>query len=253
MKAKSASMSLYHILAGHHREATMWHDADHKAEVLGAMANVFISQRWVTPPDWLPLRAPSPLAESGGEYVNLYWSTGTPAELDQDFAALGDRLTRAGRMEPATKYMQMVWPQGSAGRMVPLLMQGRPGLEISGQAVTASTAMTGLLTRVERIQDEGKRDSFNRWHEAEYIPMVLETGLFAGIAKLGVLYPGGTGQFVTLYYLDTPNPVDEYKLFRQETSQWRSAQKLAPCDEASYGLVFESIAQPSIGQYDIYP
>ena len=104
MKAHSALLSLYSIEPGRHREATMWHDADHKAEVIGSLATVFISQRWVTPPEWLPLRFAPNLPDGGGEYVNLYWSSAEPADLQRNFSAFGRAMTLAGRMGPV-QYM----------------------------------------------------------------------------------------------------------------------------------------------------
>jgi hypothetical protein len=252
MKAQSASLSLYHILPGHHREATMWHDADHKAEVVGAMDNIFISQRWVTPPEWLSLRQTTLLAEGGGEYVNLYWSSGTTEELERDFGRLGDALTLVGRMEPATKYMRKTWPTTASGRMKPLLLLSRPGLELSGEAVPASTAMTGLMTRVEMVHDDEKRESFNRWHEQEYIPMVLDTGLFAGAAKLALDPAAEDGQYVTLYYLDADSPADAYQQFKEISAQWDNDGKLSPQKDAAHEVVFESLSRPSIGHYDFY-
>jgi hypothetical protein len=56
MKAQSASLTLYHFEPGHHTEVCMWHDQDHKPEVVGTMPNVFISQRWVAPPELMAAR-----------------------------------------------------------------------------------------------------------------------------------------------------------------------------------------------------
>ena len=55
MKAKTASLTLYHFEPGHHREVCQWHDRDHKPEVVGTVPNIFVSQRWVAPRD--PWRA----------------------------------------------------------------------------------------------------------------------------------------------------------------------------------------------------
>jgi hypothetical protein len=97
MKAQSAALTLYHFAPGHHKEVCMWHDQDHKPEVVGTMPSIFISQRWVAPTDLMAARPPSSLEHNGGEYVNLYWSTGTPDEMEADFRALGHRLELVGR------------------------------------------------------------------------------------------------------------------------------------------------------------
>ena len=251
MKAHSALLSLYHIESGRHREATMWHDADHKAEVIGSMETVFISQRWVTPPEWLPYRFGPTLSDGGGEYVNLYWSTSGPEELQRDFTAFGQQMTRVGRMKPV-QYMTKTWPVGSSVPAAPVLAESRPGLEISGSAVTASMTMTALMTVVEVIPDERERALFAHWHEQVYLPMVLGTGLFAGVAKLALVSPDEPGQFVTLYYFDAAEPADAYLRFKATAAQWGSEAELAPPVSPSYQLVFESLSRPSIGYYDIY-
>src|SRR5207302_5138949 len=100
MKAKSASLTLYHFEPGHHREICMWHDQDHKPEVVGTMPHVFISQRWVAPPDLVALRTTSSLEHQGGQYVNLYWSAGSPEAMQADFSFLGRQLEMLGRRQP---------------------------------------------------------------------------------------------------------------------------------------------------------
>ncbi len=251
MKAKSALLSLYAIEPGRHREAAMWHDADHKAEVIGSLATVFISQRWVTPPEWLPLRFSSNLPDGGGEYVNLYWSSAEPAELQRNFSAFGRAMTLAGRMEPV-RYMTKTWPEGSSVPAVPVLVESGPGRPISGPAVTASTSMTALMTVIESVTDESERSAFAQWHEQVYLPMVLSTGLFAGVAKLAMVSDDAPGQFVTLYYLDSPDPGADYTRFKQTAARWGSQPEVAPPVSSTYELIFESLACPSIGRYDFY-
>jgi hypothetical protein len=155
-------------------------------------------------------------------------------------------------MEMADKYMQKVWPLASPGRLLPSLFRTRPGLALSGEAVVASTAMTALLTRVETVSNDQQRESFRRWHEDEYIPMVLETGLFAGVAKLAMATPGADGQFVTFYYLDSSSPAEAYVQFRETTAEWEAKQLLGPAQDAAHRTMHESLACPSIGHYDYY-
>jgi hypothetical protein len=251
MKAESALLSLYHIEPGRHREATMWHDADHKAEVIGSLATVFISQRWVTPPEWRPYTFASALPDGGGEYINLYWSSEGPDDLQRDFSEFGRQMTAAGRMKPV-QYMTKTWPEGSSVPAVPVLAQSRPGLEISGAAVTASMNMTALMTVIEVVHDDAERAAFGQWHEQVYLPMVLGTGLFAGVAKLAMASADEPGRFVTLYYLDASAPAEAYSQFKQTAAGWGGETDLAPPVSASYQLIFESLARPSIGNYDFY-
>lgn len=249
LKAKSASLSLYHMDPGHHREASRWHDADHKAEVIGSAADIFISQRWVTPPDWIDLRPKSDLPEGGGEYVNLYWSAATPDELSATFQALGTDLASVGRMD-TVRYMHRVWPNAGVGnKLVPAWLTTRPGYTVSAAAVTASTNMTGLVTIVG---SGAAGEDFHRWHEGEYLPKVLETGLFAGAAKLAPEEANEAGVYLTLLYLDTDSPADAYVEYREKLASWTSESKGAPDSWAGHATVFESLAAPSIGHYDYY-
>jgi hypothetical protein len=109
MKARSASLTLYHFEPGHHKEVRIWHDQDHKPEVVGTTPHIYISQRWVAPPDLMATRPPSSLEHNGGKYVNLYWSSGTPDEMQADFGVLGRRLELVvlyytDRPDPAVAY-----------------------------------------------------------------------------------------------------------------------------------------------------
>jgi hypothetical protein len=117
----------------------MWHDQDHKPEVVGTVPNIFISQRWVAPAELMAVRPPSSLEHNGGEYVNLYWSTGTPGELDADFDVLGRRLELVGRMQPM-QYIHRTWGR----RLRPISAYTRAGLELSAEAVTCAPQNTGL-------------------------------------------------------------------------------------------------------------
>jgi hypothetical protein len=252
MKAQSASVTLYHIQPGQHRAVCMWHDADHKAEVIGTMPHVFISQRWVTPPDWAALRSPTDLPHRGGEYVNIYWSSGSPEEMERDFAALGDRLERAGRMEPTmSNKMQRVWPSPAHSRLRPVSIQTRSGLDLSGEAVTASTANTGLVLVVGEVLDGAERDEFARWHQSVFVPMVLDTGAFAGAAELMFDGADQRNTFVTLYYTDLADPTDAYREFSRLSADERQAGDL-PGGPPAHRTVLSTVARPSIGQYDFY-
>ncbi|MBO0730682.1 MAG: hypothetical protein J2P57_15605 [Acidimicrobiaceae bacterium] len=246
-KAQSASVTLYHMDAGHHREAAMWHDADHKAEVIASVPNIFISQRWVTPQDWIRLRPPSELREGGGEYVNVYWSSGTADELSSDFGRLGTDLASAGRMD-TVRYMHLCWPTGGGNfKMRPVHFAPRPGLPISAAAVTASTAMTGLVAVV--AMGPGRGD-FDRWYKGEYLPKVLATNLFAGAAVLSVGPEADT--YMTLLYLDSANPADDYVEYREHLRAWGSEPNGVPDAWAGHTTTFETVARPSIGHYNFY-
>jgi len=242
MKAKSASMTLYHFQPGHHKEVCLWHDSDHKPEVLGAMPHVFVSQRWVAPPDWMSLRAPSDLPHQGGEYVNLYWSSGTAQEMTQDFEYLGKRLEAVGRMGPM-KYIERTW----GGRLRPLSVRTRPGEPLSGEAVTGSTMMTGLMVVIGQVTDESRRAAYLHWHEHEHMPLIMETKLFAGAAKLMSDDPN---EYIALYYTDDPDPKKVHAEFRKVMASNRDND--FPNADAVRKRVLAAMYRPSMGQYEFY-
>jgi hypothetical protein len=254
MKLNVGALSLYHIADGHHRETARWHDADHKAEVIATVPGIFLSQRWVTPPGWLGLRPASPLRHGGGEYVNLYWSSGTDAELSRDFADLGERMTALGRMRPAELYMEKVWPIHARGRIYLASVQARPGLATSAEAAVAATSNTALLMIIDSVS-AGGADDYAAWQRDRYIPMVLGTGIFtaAAFCTLGAGFSQDDGQFVTFYYLDSSAPEAAYRQFCEIRARWSAEGGLRPQGAGSgHSLILETLAVPSIGNYSFY-
>ena len=165
MKARSASLTLYHFADGHHREVCVWHDQDHKPEVVATTPGIFISQRWVAPPDLMAARSPSTLPHNGGEYVNLYWSSGSAEELDADFDVLGRRLELVGRMEPM-RYIERTFgrrlrPVSSRLDPVWRYRATRSPARRRTRASGWSSASSSLARAARTIA---------RWHETEHIP-----------------------------------------------------------------------------------
>jgi hypothetical protein len=247
MKARSASLTLYHFEPGHHKEVCMWHDQDHKPEVVGTMAHVFISQRWVAPPDLMAVRPSSSLEHNGGEYVNLYWSSGTADEMETDFNTLGRRLELVGRMQPM-KYIHRTWGR----RLVPVSAYTRPGLELSAEAVTFAPQTSGLMLVVVELLDSDLRDAYASWHESVHMPMILETGIFSGAVKLMSSASEERNLFVVFYFTDRPDPCAAYLEFRQRADEWRQTDMDFPKADAARKLIHSGMYRPSIGHYDFY-
>jgi len=248
MKARSASLTLYHFEPGHHREVCTWHDQDHKPEVVGTMPDIFVSQRWVAPPDLMAVRGQSTLEHNGGEYVNLYWSAATPPEMEADFKVLGQRLELVGRMQPM-KYIHRTWGR----RLRPVSAYARPGLELSPAAILSATHNTGLMVVVVELLPGPERDAFAKWHETEHIPAILDTGHFTGTVKLMSDAPGDENLFVALYYMDKPDPCATYLDFMEVARGWRGTNKEFPNGAAARKIVHSGMYRPSIGQYEFYP
>jgi hypothetical protein len=249
MKAASASLTLYHFEPGHHREVCVWHDQDHKPEVVATMPHIFISQRWVAPADLMAIRPPSGLEHNGGEYVNLYWSSGTPAELEADFNVLGRRLELLGRMQPM-KYIHRTWGR----RLVPVSAHARNGLQLSAEAVTFAPQTSGLMLVVIELTDSEAGKAYASWHESVHVPMILETGIFTGAVKLMSSAPDERNLFVVLYYTDRADPSATYAEFRDIASGWRNSGQdyLQPEKDKARTVIHSGMYRPSIGQYDFY-
>jgi hypothetical protein len=244
MKAQSASLTLYHFAAGHHREVCVWHDQDHKPEVVATTPGIFISQRWVAPPDLMAVRPESTLAHNGGEYVNLYWSSGSAEQLHADFDALGRRLELVGRMQPM-RYIERTFGR----RLRPVSFHVRPGLALSAEATTCAPQNQGLLLVIGELQPDAGGADFARWHESEHIPEILATGTFSGAAKLMSAAADEPNLMVILYYSDREDPVAAYAEFRGLIP----GLARHPDADRAFRRLHAGMYRPSIGFYDFHP
>ena len=247
MKAQSTSMTLYHFDPGHHREVSVWHDQDHKPEVVGTMPGIFISQRWVAPPDLMQARPESSLEHNGGEYVNMYWSTDPPDKMSADFGVLGHHMALVGRMEPM-KYIHRTW----GSRLRPASAYTRPGVALSADALTCAPQVTGLMVVIGELIDGDQRDAYARWHETEHIPLILDTGVFSAAVKLMSDSPAERNVFVALYYTERPDVCDAYVEFQKITAGWRNTDKDFPNADQVRKRIHHGMYRPSIGFYNYY-
>jgi hypothetical protein len=213
------------------------------------MPHVFVSQRWVAPPDMMECRGQNELPHKGGEYLNLYWSTGSVDEMTKDFAHLGGRLTAVGRMEPM-KYLERTW----GSRLQPVSFQTPPGGPLGGEAVVASTVTTGLFVVIGEVFDTPRKGDFMRWHEDVHNPMILETGLFVGEAKLmpPAVDGGPVNSYVGLYYTNDPDPKKVWTEFGKIAASWRAEGKDFPDVASARKIVFGGMFKPSMGHYEYY-
>jgi hypothetical protein len=244
VKAKSASLTLYHFADGHHREVCIWHDQDHKPEVVATTPGIFISQRWVAPPDLMAARSPSTLPHNGGEYVNLYWCTTSADELHANFDALGRRLELVGRMQPM-QYIERTFGR----RLQPVSFQARSGVQLAPEAVTCAPQNQGLLLVVGELQPDHGGADFAAWHESEHIPEILSMGIFSGVAKLMSAASDEPNLMVMLYYSDRDDPLAAFQEFRSGVGDLKRHANA----ERAFRRVHTGMYRPSIGFYDYYP
>lgn len=253
MKANGAGFGLVHIEEGHHRATCEWHDNDHKAEVVGSIPGVYSTQRWVTPPEWMKLRAPNDLPFAGGEYINMYWTAETGEELSARFGKLGRELEAAGRMGPMVHW-NGCWPKldGGGPAWHPTTVTAAEKTVTSADAVLASIGMTGLVSVIETAHEGVHPAEVTRRQTEEIIPAVLATGLFEGAARLASDRPGLEGTAVLLYYVHADDPAEvfgEYRRFHEARSK---TDKSFATHRDSVKTVFESVSRPSMGHYDFY-
>jgi hypothetical protein len=247
MKAGTVSLGLWHIEPGHHREVCQWHDADHKPEVLGTTPNVFISQRWVASPAMVAARSAATLPDGGGEYVNLYWTSGTPDELGRDFEELGTRLTAAGRMEP-NKYIHTAWRT----RTRPQSLQARPNQVQSAEAVPAAPLNRGLMVVVKELLEAPQREAYLKWYQNEHVPRVLDTGLFTGAATVSGSDAERQQHMAVLFYTAEEDVLGVYVELQKRLAEWRATGREFPESVRVSRVLHSSIYTNSIGQYDFY-
>jgi len=221
MKAECASLTLYHFAEGHHREVCVWHDRDHKPEVVAHVPGIFISQRWVAPPEMKALFPPSTLEYGGGEYVNMYWTATSADELGAGFQVLGRRLEAEGRMEPM-RYIHRTWGE----RLRPVSAVARRGLGLSAEAVTCALQTTGLMVTIDPPATA----------DSQLVERMLDTGIFTAMVRL----TSGSND-VSLWYTDWPDVTAAYRAFRAQ----------APPPVA--GRLHEGMYCQSMGRYDLYP
>ncbi len=247
MKAGTISLGLWHIEPGHHREVCQWHDADHKPEVLGTTPNVFISQRWVATPSMVAARTGGQLPDGGGEYVNLYWTSGSPEQLGRDFQELGARLTEIGRMEP-NKYIHTAWRT----RTRPAGLQARPEQVLSAEAVAASPVNSGMLLVVVDVPAGPRRDDYLRWHATERVPMILGTGLFNGAVEVAGSDAERQNHLCELFYTDVDDPTAAYLELQKQLADWRQTGRDFPEPNGVRTVLHSSMYTNSIGRYEYY-
>jgi len=208
---------------------------------------VFISQRWVATPAMVAARPAGRLADGGGEYVNLYWTTGTPDELGRDFQALGARLTEVGRMEP-NKYIHTSWRT----RTSPGQLQARPEQVLSAEAVAASPVNSGMLLVINDVPDGPHHEDYLRWRQNERVPMILGTGLFNAAVTVRGSDAERQNHVAELFYTDVDDPTSAYVELQKLLAEWsKTGRDFLDVNQVRTKL-HSSMYTNSIGHYEFY-
>ena len=68
---------------GTHEEITRWHEEIHRPEMHASIPNIYHSDDWVAPAEYMALRPSTDVPRQGGQYLCLYWSQGTAEDLSE--------------------------------------------------------------------------------------------------------------------------------------------------------------------------
>jgi hypothetical protein len=105
---------------------------------------------------------------------------------------------------------------------------------------------------IEGLHDGAQRDAYARWHETHYMPMILETGIFAGAVKLMSEAVEDRNLLVLLCYTDRPDPCEAYAEFLMASAGWANSEKNFPDADAVRQRTHHGMYRPSIGHYEFY-
>jgi hypothetical protein len=199
MKLKSANAVLFHYLDGQHEEVATWHDQVHRPSTHGMVPNVYYSQDWVAPSNYVAARPDNSLDNRGGEYATLFFSQGTRDEYERDSRVATQERNTAGRRHP---HQDVVW----RARMNALAAYARPDLEFAVDAVPLATN-AGLILRVEELVDPARREAYAAWRQGVAIPRLMASGLFAACFECEAEEANGTLTNLQMYFVDRSDPL----------------------------------------------
>jgi hypothetical protein len=257
MKGRTLALDLMHVQAGHHREFNFWHDYDHQPEVIGTVPDVFIAQFWVAPPSYVAARPRTSLEFDGGEYLNMYWSQGSPEALVSNFYLKGKELRPEGRMVPA-QYMNRVW----SSRLHVVSARTAPDERLSAEAVVHAPD-TGLVVTVERIVDPSPLaeypytsravHDYEQWMATDFTQASLKSGLFRAIFSCVPHTATDQTESIRLYYTRKVEPLESFVQFLKLAEGWQrdanSQVDISTIQRREFSSAFLRVRP---GHYDCY-
>jgi hypothetical protein len=257
MKARTMALDLMHLKTGHHREFNVWHDYDHQPEVLATVPDVFSAQFWVAPKAYVDARPTTALPFRGGEYVNIYWSQGSPEELINYFYLKGKELRPRARMTAAA-YMDRVW----SSRLH--VVSGRTnGTDTLSADAVACAWDTGLIVSIEKVIDPHPTaeypytspavHDYDAWLETDFTPAMMDTGLLRATFHLVPTPIDNQALSIRLYYTGDPDPEASFVWFQRMADEQRRAASLHFDIAALRREIFLGAYRRVLpGQYDSY-
>jgi hypothetical protein len=205
MKAKSLTLMLSHYETGRWREINQWHNGLHRIELHGMVPGVYHSQDYVASPDDIAAWPANELKWSGGEMLSMYWSEGTPEELDEGVRTISEQNRKTGIPPRGPGGQELTWRR----RMHVLGAQTRSGLLLAPDMVPLAPS-TGVALTISEIGDEA-HDAYLAWNADTYLTRVLKPELFAAAFQLSPMGDERDRVFAHLLFTEHPDPLAAFK------------------------------------------
>jgi hypothetical protein len=245
MKAKSATVMLLYYEPGTHEEVTRWHEEIHRPEMHGTIPNIYHSEDWLSPVEYMALRPPTELPRRGGEYLCLYWSQGTAEELSEGVRTYAAEARERSSYHP---HQEIVWRD----RMVVSAGQVRPGMEVTVDTVPL-LHNTGLLMTISELADAGGRETYERWSEDVQVPRMLASGIFSGHYGLHSMEGAEQNVYVDIYFVERGDPIEKYQELQALEAGWKQDGNGLADGDGVRREIFKGLYRPIIpGQYDVF-
>lgn len=212
MKAKSATLMLLWYKPGEHEEVTRWHEEVHRPEMHGGIPDIYHSEDWVAPLDYMQARPPSEIPKQGGEYLCIYLSQGTAEDLYEGVQKYSAAGRAANKYHP---YQEILWRE----RLAIYAGHKREGLELDLDAVPLRHN-TGILCTITEVPDASKRPAYEQWLNEVQIPRMLGTGIFSGHLGSHPMGEAGLGTYVEFFYVESGDALEQYKRLQEIQQGW---------------------------------
>ena len=176
MKARSVFAGFLECPEGRHRAFNAWHDEDHRPENQAQIDHVYHSARYVA--DGAHIAAQrmlvGGLAQPGGQYFAMYWSTAGPEQLLYDMTVVRERLRLLGRCEPINRDFRAVWRD-----RLHLLGAHVPAVSVLSADAVPIAPHGGVVATLGQYPKD--LAGWARRHDEEFVPRLLSGGEVAAI------------------------------------------------------------------------
>jgi hypothetical protein len=211
MRAQSATVMLLHYEPGTHEEITRWHEEIHRPEMHASIPNIYHSDDWVAPAEYMALRPSTDVPRQGGQYLCLYWSQGTAEDLSEGVRKYSEESRARNSEHP---YQEITWRD----RMVVGSGQVRDGLNITVDTVPL-LHNSGLLLAISEGVNAAQRAAY----EQEQVTKMLASGIFSGHYDLHSAGANEQGVYADIYFIERGDPIEQYPSIQKLQDGWHAS------------------------------